>query len=91
MNLDTWNSLPTPVQDVMMDSLAELGPKYSQKFDDLRIRSLEGLVAGGVEVITFTGGDKEWFLSKLAESAYNDYAGKAPVDGPKLYELLQKK
>ena len=90
MNLKKWESLPKELQDLMIDTLFIEGPKWNAKSVEMEKSSLKVFADSGVETITFTGEDAEWFFEKLRVAQYDYVAQKAPVKGPKLYKMLRK-
>ena len=91
MNPAKWKSIPENLQKLMLDAIVQIGPKYKKIADEITDRSFKTLLDKGMKVIKFTGADREWFIKQLYDAAYKEYAGKAPVDGPKMYELFKKK
>lgn len=89
INLDTWNSIPKNLQQLIIDVEIEIEREMVDYFDKIATDQKEAFIeAGNVEVIQMPA--ERW-----VELAYDSYwasiIGKTPVNGPKLRELCSKK
>ena len=90
MNLDKWNSIPKDLQTLIIDTMFEEAPQIEDDLIAENNVAFNKIIDTGAELIEFTGADAEWYLGQLNGAAYEFWSEKAPVDGPKLYQLLQK-
>jgi TRAP-type transport system periplasmic protein len=90
MNLDKWNSLPKDLQNTITNSAFAEAPNWATQIANVDKAAVKTLTDGGVKVVTFSDADAATYVATLKKAAYDFYVDKAPVDGPKLYQMLQK-
>ena len=91
INLDTWNSLPKHLQDLIIDVQLELevGP-YEAFMKELEDKAWQTFVDAGIEVIEFSPADAEWFVNLYYESSWDDLIERTGETSSKLRELYLK-
>jgi len=90
MNHNKWKSIPADLRKLIEDTFVEEGPRMEAALRAGHEADLKKVLETGAEAITLTGADKEWYLEKINGAAYQMWKEKAPVNGPKLYGLVQK-
>jgi TRAP-type C4-dicarboxylate transport system substrate-binding protein len=90
MNLDTWNSLPGNLQQIIMECRDESVEWMGPIVDGMRTRSLsKALQDAGAKIHTMPQDERQRWI-KATESVWQDYIR---VTGPKaqrVYEIIQK-
>ncbi len=90
MNLDKWNSLPKKLKDLLVEVKMEREYEEMDAYIAFINKSKQDVLAAGVQSIKFSPADAKWYIDTIIKSQYDNMAAKAPVDGPKLYEMLKK-
>lgn len=90
MNLDKWNSLPKHLQDLLVNTERELIPQFRQIMVDGEARNRQQLIDFGMQPITFSPADNEWFINKAYEGSWEKFYEKYPELGPVMFEFLKK-
>ena len=88
INLDVWNKL-TPVQRKVLDDATAWVESWLEAYEveeNAKAKKLQG--DSGIEVITFSPKDTEYFLTTAYDSGWKEVLQVAPEHGPKLKELL---
>jgi TRAP-type C4-dicarboxylate transport system substrate-binding protein len=89
VNLDTWKSLNKEQQEFLIkaglwvESLNAENPKINE---DEKKRQAEA----GIETITFSSKDSEWFLKTAYEAGWDSVMKVSPEHGPKLKKFFQE-
>jgi len=92
MNLDTWNSLPKHLQDLMMQCQMEIEREMSSAVVDKAWEERQRMIDGGMELIEFSSADTEAVLELSYNVAWKAVMEKVqpPELGPKLKEVMSK-
>ncbi len=90
MNLDTWNSLPKHLQDLVMEVMIEVEADQGPFYTGIRETDRQGLIDAGVELITFSPADAEWYINLAYDSIWDLEMEKNPEHAAKMRELLTK-
>ncbi len=75
---------------MIIDSLFEKVPRADVEFREDQEKFRRICLEKGMERITFTGADAEWYVDTTRRALYEFLREKSPVDGPKLCRMLQK-
>lgn len=89
INLDAWNSLTEEQQKLIQDTIIEIEAedvKEAKIAEQEKKRQAEA----GIEVIEFTGEDRETYLNAAKEAGWDLVIENSPEHGPKLRELFTK-
>ena len=90
INLDRWNSLSNKHKELLLEVKSERDREEMESYIAFINKSKQDVLSAGVQPIKFSTTDAKWYLDTINKSQYDNMATKAPVDGPKLYQLLQK-
>ncbi|MFW6054995.1 MAG: TRAP transporter substrate-binding protein DctP [Thermodesulfobacteriota bacterium] len=88
INLDFWNSLPDDLKKVFNEVAKEVEREAADHYARLIEEERDFIVANGVEVIEFTGEDRETYLKTAYEVGWEDVLKKSPENGARIKELL---
>ena len=91
MNLDKWNSLPPHLQDLITETVREVTPAIKSIGDEDVARCRQGGLDAGMEYITFSPEDAEWYVQSAYDYAWDQLEIKFPEDAAKLREYLAPK
>jgi len=67
MNMDTWNSLPKNLQDLMTSVFRELEPQIEEIFNEDNNAAWQTLTKNGIEIIELSPADADWFINLANE------------------------
>lgn len=88
MNLDTWNSLPDDLKEILEEASIEVANEVGERVEEYRAQEAELFAEGGVETCELTDGDA---LAELAqESAWDWVNTSLPEHAEKFQELFRK-
>lgn len=90
INLDVWNRLPQHLQDLMTEAARETIREYDVDLQNQLASAQQTVLGEGMELITFSPEDAEWFFETAYEAAWEDQIKKFPEVAPRLKELLSK-
>jgi len=90
MNLDKWNSLPKDTQDLLIDCAIEHERWVPEGYGGFLDGLWRDIFATGIEHITFSPADAEWFERTSRESGWASYAEEHPDLALKAKELFTK-
>jgi TRAP-type transport system periplasmic protein len=90
INLDTWNSMPKDVQDIINQGAKTALAKYIEDYKVLQANAKKKLMDGGMKTITFSEADTKWFYDNLYSTAWEENLKQYPEQAGKLRPLLQK-
>ena len=88
MNLKKWNEIPADLQELFIKTMYELAPATQIKRGKIESMYVNKMLEQGMTKIEFTGAERDKYLQTVEKATYEYYKKLAPVDGPKLYELL---
>jgi len=88
INLDTWNKLTKPQQNLLTDLMIENEAKFTKVFEELGEKELKAMQAKGMKFIKFTPEDTKWYVDLAYKAGWDEVIKKSPEIGPKLYKLL---
>lgn len=88
MNWKTWEGLPKHLQDLIMDCMIENEKEYSKVMADLGESEYKELQERGMEVISFSPEDTEYYVDLAYEAGWDDVIKQNPELGPKLKKIL---
>lgn len=88
INLKTWESLPEHLQDLMMDCMIENEKEYTKVMADLAEAEYKEMQERGMEVISFSPEDTEYYVDLAYEAGWNEVIKQNPDLGPKLKKML---
>ena len=91
INLDTWNNLPKHLQDLLRDEWFDTEDKVGggyveEKVEDERSK----LIDFGVQMITFSPTDANWYVNLAHEAKWEELMEAAPESYSILREMLRK-
>jgi len=90
MRLETWNSLPKHLQDLIIDeqiNTEKLLPKF---FGEKLVIERKSLMDQGAEFIKFSPEDAKWYVEMSKETKWEEVKKKAPNSYDKLKKMLIK-
>jgi TRAP-type C4-dicarboxylate transport system substrate-binding protein len=93
VNLDTWESLSPEEQNVITETVMDFERRgeVSEPSHQALVEKLTNEMAGkGIEIIEFTGEDREKWLNASREASWNLIIERSPEHGPKLQALWRK-
>lgn len=76
INLDTWNSLPEHLQNLIMDVIIEQEQDSKAAWDEVTNKEKQKIREAGMEFITFSAADAEWYLNAAYDSYWEDMSTK---------------
>lgn len=88
MNLKTWEGLPKHLQDLIMDCMIENEKEYTKVMADLGESEYKEMQERGMEVISFSPEDTEYYVDLAYEAGWDDVIKQNPELGPKLKKIL---
>jgi TRAP-type C4-dicarboxylate transport system substrate-binding protein len=93
MNLDTWNSLPKDLQDLLKDVAIKLEPDMADHFAKVTKEERQKMLDGGMQVIKFSPADAKWYRDLAYKVQWDEIEKKVkdPALVAKLKELVKKK
>jgi len=90
MNLDKWNSLPKHLQDLVMEAQMQVERDYPAIYAQYEANERQKLMEAGMEPLTFSPADAEWYVKTAYEAAWAKEIEKHPEISPELKEWLTK-
>lgn len=88
INLDSWNALPGDLQDLLNDCMIENEVKYTPIMGQLCEDEYQEMQDMGMEVITFSPEDTEWYTDLAYSSAWAVINEGMPEYGPQFEKLM---
>ena len=88
MNLKTWEGLPEHLQDLIMACMIENEKEYTKVMADLAESEYKEMQEKGMEVISFSPGDTEYYIDLAYEAGWDEVIEQNPELGPKLKKML---
>lgn len=89
MNLDTWNSLTKPMQDLITEVRMEIEAEWPPMYPGVRDKSWPAMLAAGMEIIEFSPEDQKAWLEIGDAGEKAEIIRLLPELGPKLLKLLR--
>lgn len=86
VNLDAWNSLPVDLQNLLLDVQKEIERGFVNTANDVRGKTKNALLKGGVKVIEFSEPDTQWYLNHIYRTAWAFFQKSV---SPEAYEELK--
>lgn len=91
MNLDSFNSLPKDLQDIITGTFVEAEKEISKAAAQIMEDAMAWMVANGhIEPIKLSPEDTKWYLDAAYEGAWQHQQENFPEVTPKLKELYSK-
>ncbi len=90
ISLDTWNKLPTHLQTLMVDTMAELERDWEPKWEQRKGELVAQFIDKGMEPIEFAPADAERYVRSYFDATWPGLVAKSPTYGPRLRELSKK-
>jgi TRAP-type C4-dicarboxylate transport system substrate-binding protein len=87
VNLDAWKKLDPMMQDLMIKTQMEVERDFVNTSNEVRGKTKNVLLKGGVKLIEFSGTDKQWYLDKIYKTAW-DFFQKSV--SPETYNEIKK-
>lgn len=79
INLDKWNSIPADLQQVMIDAMIEVEKEIPAMYEEILAHEMKLRQEDhGVEVLEFTGADRELWLDLAYSAVWEELEGTAP-------------
>jgi TRAP-type C4-dicarboxylate transport system substrate-binding protein len=88
MNLDTWNKLPKPVQEKLVEISAKFEPEMLAHFETQIAAEKQAMEKLGVQRIKFSDVDTKKFLAAANDAFWEDLEKKVPGETQTLKKLL---
>lgn len=88
MNLDTWNSLPSHLQDLIIEVQLEIEREVEATFETNLQNARQAMLDAGVEFIKFSPADAERYISAFYQNEMDEQLADFPEIAPKLAKLL---
>jgi len=88
MNLDTWNSLPPDMQDLVKEVQIEIEQEVEDMYWDQLEVARQKCAEAGMEFIKFSPTDADWYLDVFYSNEMEDQIEDFPEVAPRLAELL---
>lgn len=88
MNLDFWNELPDDVKNIINEVAIEVERDAAAHYAKLIEEERAFITSKGVQVISFTGAEKEMYLEAAYASGWKEVLKKSPENGAKMKDLL---
>jgi len=88
MNLKSWNNLPDDLKETFRKVAMEVERDAAEHYARAMKEERDFITSKGVEVISFTGKDREKYLEKAYESGWKEVLKKSPENGARMKELL---
>jgi TRAP-type C4-dicarboxylate transport system substrate-binding protein len=88
MNLDTWNKLPKPVQDKLMEITIKFEPEMEAYFKKAIAQEKKEMAKVGVHRIEFSPEDRKKFIDTANEAFWEDMEKKVPDQVEELKKVL---
>ena len=90
MNLDSWNSLPKHLQDLIMEEVIRMEGEGIAIYKQLEAEEKQVMQGLGVEFIEFSPADAEYYINLFAEADWDLHIERYPTLGPELKKVLWK-
>jgi TRAP-type C4-dicarboxylate transport system substrate-binding protein len=90
INLDVWNKLPGPLQNVLMEAQLDLERDWPAQQAKIEEESWQKLTKAGVKIIKFSEADAKWFVNTAYDAEWEALVTKYPEIGPKLMKQATK-
>jgi TRAP-type C4-dicarboxylate transport system substrate-binding protein len=90
INLETWNNLPSDLQDLIMDIQIEIEGEMEEYFDKLLGDQMQLCLDAGMELIKFSPEDAKYYRDLAYETEWEVNLEKYPEIAAKMQELTSK-
>ncbi|MFC1980536.1 TRAP transporter substrate-binding protein DctP, partial [Chloroflexota bacterium] len=91
INLDTWNRIPKHLQKLLIEVEREWEVEMVDIFAEIERNDRQALLAAGMELITFSPEDAEWYINAAYDAAFKDWAKNLdPGTYQKLKDMMTK-
>ncbi len=87
MNLDKWNQLPKPMQDLMTNTMEQTEHDMVDDLANVSASAKQKMINSGMQPITFSSEDAKWYLDQANESLWATIKAKV---SPDMYDQLMK-
>jgi TRAP-type C4-dicarboxylate transport system substrate-binding protein len=88
-NAARWDGLPEDVQKMITDTMANVEPEVLKYYEDRTAKTLDGLVAKGMEIVELPPAEAKKYHYAFTDYAWKKFSERNPKWGPKLYELCK--
>jgi TRAP-type C4-dicarboxylate transport system substrate-binding protein len=88
VNLDKWNSLPAHLQQLLINTRMEMEPELQAITVKAQDEAKAALLANGMEAITFSDPDRDWYMNLDYEARWKDAYERYPDLAPKYQSIL---
>jgi len=90
VNSNVWNKLPKEQQTIMITAGRESIKEFMDDIQKETANARQIAQDKGMKFISFSGPDKDWFLSNLYETAWEDNTKRFPDVAAKLRPMISK-
>ncbi len=90
MNLDTWSRVPENLQNLMTEVAIEVEQDYPSIVAESEAREWQVMQEAGVEAITFSPADAEWYIEACYRGEWEKYMEKSPEVASIMKEMLSE-
>lgn len=88
-NAARWDDLPKDVRKLITDTMVELEPEVLKYYEDRTAKTLDELVAKGMEIVELPPAEAKKYHYAFTDYAWKKFSGRNPKWGPQLYELCK--
>ncbi|MFC1951912.1 TRAP transporter substrate-binding protein DctP [Chloroflexota bacterium] len=90
-NLDAWNKLPDKYKQIINETADEVMAGAKMWREEIANIAIDTLKQQGVEIITFSDADTDWYIGQAYNAAWADTIQKYPAWGETLKGYIEKK
>ena len=88
-NAARWDDLPKDVRKLITDTMVELEPEVLKYYEDRTAKTLDELVAKGMEIVELPPAEAKKYHYAFTDYAWKKFSERNPKWGPQLYELCK--
>ncbi len=90
INLDTWNSIPKHLQDMIVETQIEFeNADWPRLFTQLEVDSRQAMAEAGIEFIDFSPRDAEWYVETLYDAEWGAMMKDLEADYPEMIPVAE--
>lgn len=90
INLDIWNRLQKDHQDLLISVAKQVEHESSDHFATIKSEERELIFSKGVQVIRFSGENREKYLEAAYKAGWEQVCSKCPQTGPEYRKMVEK-
>ncbi len=90
INLDTWNSLPGHLQNLLTEVAIEVERDYPAIGTEYINSGFQKMEEAGLEIIEFSPSDADWFVNLFYEAEWEKLRSMHPEVAARAWEILNK-